>query len=84
METKVIILGENKEEKTLKKIVFTHVLSANNTIKPINFDPSRYKNIELICKNNGGLDIMFAYDYIDMRNDGKGELFLGHFNDGIV
>lgn len=92
--TKVIILGEQAEQKEeLKKIEFVSFLHIHTIhqlgirsapkIYPCNtIDPGRYKTIELIRKNYGGsgMDLMLAY-MID-RNDGT--LYLGHFNDGVV
>ena len=45
--------------------------------------PSKFKYIELICKNyNGGRDLMFAYD--DPSNRNNGTLFIGFWNSGTV
>lgn len=79
--TKVIILGEQAEQKTeLKKIEFVKMLSVNVSIEKSESKPSSWQNIELICKNYGDYDLMYAYD--NDRNDGV--LYLGHFNDGVV
>lgn len=86
--TKVIILGEQKENKVKEPIEFIAFLGSDcvldyecsNSQKPV-----KWKNIELISRNytDDGLDLMFAYD--DTR-DGSDipTIFLGKFNDGVV
>lgn len=83
MATKVIILGEQSEQKQeLKKIEFVKVLISGGFVKAEG-TARRFESIELICRNYGGegsYDIMFAYD----GNRSNGLLYLGHFNDGVV
>lgn len=84
--TKVTIIGEEpKAEKELKAIEFTHLLTVDKEIIETEEVPHSYNYIELICKRyshykNYYFDLMFAYN--GDRNNG--ELFLGHFNDGVV
>jgi hypothetical protein len=80
--TKVIILGEQPENKELEPIEFVKWLDSEFNFCKAESYPMEWKNIELICKNyqSHGFDLMFAYQ--DERN--KGVLYLGHFNDGII
>lgn len=80
--TKVIILGqEPKEEKKLKPIEFVKSLTSMLNIQNSFSSPKGYNHVELISrKYNSEYDLMFAYD--EDRN--KGNLYLGHFNDGVV
>lgn len=83
METKVIIIGQEKpKQRELKKIEFTHLLNTCKKIEPTNAQPDVWDCIELICKNySKDFDLMFGYDE---ENRSGGALYLGHFNDGIV
>lgn len=78
--TKVTILGKSQGEEPKKKIEFIKYLSIGGDLCSASFDPSHFKNIELICAGYGQYDLMFAYDCD--RNSGC--LYLGHFNDGVV
>ena len=83
--TKVIILGEPAEKKEGKKIEFTHILLVDQSIDSTNASPRSYECIELVVKGyhsdpQEGFDIMYAYN--EDRNEGN--MYLGHFNDGIV
>ena len=82
MSTKVTILGQEKEEakKVLKPIEFCKSLTNSGGIEKASTPASRYKNIELIRRNLGGFDLMFAYG----TERDSGALYLGHFNDGVV
>lgn len=85
MATKVIILGEQAEQKKqLKKIEFVKCMSKDYIICNALYEATNWVNIELICKNYGGhkedMDLMFAYD----EDRSKGTLYMGHFNDGVV
>ena len=78
--TRVTIIGENENVKKLKSIEFTHYLNGDMSIIKDEVMPSKYDNIELICKYNTNFDLMYAYG----RDRNNGTLFMGHFNDGIV
>ena len=89
--TKVTILGsESKESKKLKPIEFVRYYNikmnefrSNDHENRLN--PKDYKNIELISKgyDDQDLDLFFAYN--EDRNEWKNtNLYLGHFNDGVV
>ena len=83
--TKVIILGEPAEKKEGKKIKFVKAFVHQMEWINCTSTPSDWENIELICKNynkssEDPYDLMYAYD--DERN--MGNIYLGHFNDGIV
>lgn len=78
--TKVIILGEEKQPEQKKKIEFVKIIERSGGILMATSTPNNFKNIELISRNYGNYDVMYAYD--DDRN--KGWLYLGHFNDGEV
>jgi len=81
MATKCIVLGQPEQEKKGKPIEFVKFLCMNhfpNSTTP----PSKYQNVELICKsyNNQKEDLIYAYD-LD-RN--YGILYFGYWNDGFV
>jgi hypothetical protein len=81
--TKVIILGQEPEQKKPKRIEFVELIDHSKQFIGPRYTPKDFKNIELVAKNwdiAEILDLMFAYD--DDRNNGF--LFLGHFNDGVV
>lgn len=80
--TKVIILGQEPENKELKPIQFVYFFYIHHGVGETGVKPKSYENIELICKDfeGYGFDLMFAYN--EDRN--QGILYLGHFNDGIV
>lgn len=78
--TKVTILGqEPNKAKELKPIEFIKYINIDESFSDATTKPSRWKNIELVCRYTM-FDIMFAYD--DDRD--RGTLYLGHFNDGVV
>lgn len=77
--TKVTVLGQEPEQKKLKPIEFTHVLNSKKEFEDGCLAPNDWENIELIYRD-GLFDVMFAYD--NDRNNGN--LYLGHFNDGVV
>lgn len=82
MATKITILGsEPTEKKELKKIEFVKNLKNDMIIGSLCANPCGWENIVLLEKSSryDGLDVMWAYD-----NGGKGYLYLGHFNDGVV
>lgn len=82
--TKVIILGEEPIKEEKKKIEFKYkVVDKIGQTKMTNIfnHPHEWANIELICRaEDGHFDIMFAYDH----DRGMGNIYLGHFNDGVV
>jgi len=81
--TKCIVLGEKESpKKVLKSIKFINLITEDGKLRKAEMTPSEYNNIELICKEycHGECDLMFAY-YYD-RNDGN--LYLGHWNDGVI
>ena len=81
--TKTIVLGES-ELKNLKPIEFKAHMNHNFEVKRgDNYDPSRSKYLELICKSyNGNSDLMFAYNDPNKRSEGL--LYVGYWNDGVV
>lgn len=86
MATKVTILGmDEPKEKELKKIEFVKY-TAGSKSHPQFLDcpvkPSEFTFIELVSKaaNDQYYDIMFAHH----GNRSTGNIYLGHFNDGIV
>ena len=83
--TKTIVIGACYQDDN-KPIVFNDYLDASLGVSPaFNIHPpSKYKYIELICKNynNGGRDLMFAYNDASNRSDGI--LFIGFWNNGTV
>jgi hypothetical protein len=81
--TKVIILGQEPEQKKTKRIEFVELIDHSKQFTAPRYTPKDFKNIELVAKNwdvDEILDLMFAYD--SDRN--VGYLYLGHFNDGVV
>lgn len=82
--TKVTILGQGEvKQPEKKKIEFVKWVNPNGKeIKGAAHRPSHFRFIELVCASNGdeALDVMFAYD----SNRNNGNLYLGHFNDGVV
>jgi len=79
--TKVIILGQEPENKELKPIEFVKCLYSDLEFSSDCSPPKVWRNIELICKNYATkFDLMFAYD----EDRSNGILYLGHFNDGVV
>ena len=83
MSTQVIVIGKPEKGKTKTAIEFQSFLNTNLNIDGSAYSPSRYKYIELICKDYAlGYDLMFAYD--DPNKRSFGVLYIGNFNDGIV
>lgn len=76
--TKCIIIGETIQEEK-KKIEFVFALDFNGDQSKAS-NPDQWETIELICKRDSGMDVMFAYDF----NRAIGHIFLGHWNDGVV
>ena len=83
--TKTIVIGACYQDDN-KPIVFNDYLDASLGVSSaFNIHPpSKFKYIELICKNynNGGRDLMFAYNDASNRSDGI--LFIGFWNNGTV
>lgn len=81
--TKTIIIGACYQDDN-KSIVFDYFLDGSLGSSVYVSLPSQFKYIELICKNynNGGRDLMFAYNDPSNRNDGT--LFIGFWNSGTV
>jgi hypothetical protein len=83
MSTKVIVIGKSEKKKAKTAIEFQSFLDTALQIDFGAYSPSRYKYIELICKDYAlGFDLMFAYD--DPNDRSFGVLYIGHFNDGVV
>lgn len=86
--TKVTIIGGHASTvKKYTKIKFIKVLTGNYDMYDVSSvglsAPADWENIELICRNyEGGMDLMFAYDSAEYRNDGV--LCVGYFNEGLV
>ena len=83
MATKVTILGKEPIEQEKKKIVFVYFIdSVTGKAERSTTPPESWNNIELIKRTHthDGYDIMFAYE----TDRTVGELYLGHFNDGVV
>ena len=83
--TKTIVIGACYQDDN-KPIEFNDYLNASLGVSPaFNIHPpSKFNYIELICKNynNGGRDLMFAYNDASNRSDGT--LYIGHWNNGTV
>ena len=83
--TKTIVIGACYQDDN-KPIVFNDYLNASLGVSPaFNIHPpSKFNYIELICKNynNGGMDLMFAYN--DPSNRSDGILYIGFWNSGVV
>ena len=80
--TKIINLFDNKEEKKVKPIKFIkYVNETTGETQTSGALPKDWGNISLLCKNEGGFDMMFAWDD-DHTNSGV--VYLGHWNDGFV
>ena len=81
--TKTIVLGASYINDN-KPIEFCHYLDSSLMSSSFVSPPSKFKYIELICKNynNGGRDLMFAYNDASNRSDGT--LYIGHWNNGTV
>jgi hypothetical protein len=83
MSTQVIVIGKTEKKKTKTAIEFQSFLNTSLRIDDGAYSPSRYKYIELICKDYAlGFDLMFAYD--DPNGRSFGVLYIGHFNNGVV
>ena len=83
MSTQVIVIGKPEKGKTKTAIEFQSFLNSNLKTDDPEYSPSDYKYIELICKDYAlGFDLMFAYN--DPNERSYGELYIGHFNDGVV
>jgi hypothetical protein len=83
MSTQVIVIGKTEKKKTKTAIEFQSFLDTTLQIDFGAYSPSRYKYIELICKDYSlGFDLMFAYD--DPNDRSCGVLYIGRFNDGVV
>ena len=83
--TKTIVIGACYQDDN-KPIVFNDYLNASLGVSPaFNIHPpSKFNYIELICKNynNGGRDLMFAYN--DPSNRSDGILYIGFWNSGVA
>ena len=89
MATKVTIIGKSKIQRDPNYIEFHGTLIDGDEDIEYTEDeeiiakPHDWNYIELICNDYvRGLDLMFAYDCPEMRHCGN--LYLGHFNDGVV
>ena len=84
--TKMIILGEQKDESAKKPIEFfsfINVAKRDDVRAEMPSAPCSWKYIELICKNYApDLDLMFAYN--SAANRSSGVLMIGRWNDGVV
>ncbi len=86
MATKVTILGMDEPTKNGKgKIEFVKYIDEGNGIlsNPI-LKPCSFKNIELIAEKYTGDDVIFDLFFAYGDNRSLGNLYLCHFNDGIV
>ena len=84
--TKTIVIGACYQDDN-KPIEFKYYLDVSCLGVSSAFNihpPSKFNYIELICKNynNGGRDLMFAYNDASNRSDGT--LYIGHWNNGTV
>jgi hypothetical protein len=84
METKCIVIGEERKNNKKKSIEFLKTLNLNLEFTKSPAESSDYLFIELICLNydDKNADLMFAYN--DLKNRSSGILVIGHWNDGIV
>ena len=87
--TKTIVLGAKRTEvKKYTDIKFIKLLTGDyrvETTDPFTMSnrPKEWAFIELVSKGYGSdMDLMFAYDAPDEREDGY--LFIGYWNDGVV
>ena len=79
--TKTIVLGASYINDN-KPIEFCHYLDSSLLSSSFVSPPSKFKYIELICKNyKGSYDLMFAYN--DPSRD-DGTLFVGFWNNGTA
>jgi len=86
-ETKCIVLGEESKEENKKPIEFVkHVNVAFDVgLSEAGRKPSTYETIELVrgTESDSHYDLMYAYEGV-RRHTGKGAIYLGHWNDGVV
>lgn len=88
MTTTIVLGAKRTEVKKYTDIKFIKLLTGDYRVEPIASNrlaaqPKEWKYIELITKNYGsGMDLMFAYDSNDERDEGH--LFIGYWNDGVV
>lgn len=78
-----IFYDDTKESNELKPIEFIHFIDTHSEqLFKAKKQPKDFKTIELIKKKTTiyDFDVMLAYD--DVRD--VGNLYLGHFNDGVV
>lgn len=81
--TTTIVIGTQTVPQSKNPIVFERILETDFECPKTNIKPNRYAYIELIClEYDGEKDLMFAYDTPDDR--GRGALYIGKWNDGIV
>ena len=85
--TNLIVIG-NQQNKAIKKTIEFHnhirlIDSDDVAVEPVDNEPIRWNNIELICKDYApNLDLMFVYD--DANDRSNGILIIGRWNDGVV
>lgn len=80
--TKVSVFGQQPTEtKELKKIEFVHFFNGAELVSPV-FEPDLFENIVLLRKSykSSNLDLIYAYN----ENESGGNIYLGHWNDGVV
>jgi len=78
--TKCTVIGQEPVHDKKKAIEFVKLINTNGIVSGTDVKPTKFDNIELICSDFGGHDLMFAYDH----NRNLGYLYLGHWNDGVA
>jgi hypothetical protein len=81
--TNVIIIGEQPEKKELKPIQFVKTLEVDGNGLITATKAKDCKEIVLLARNykNTEMDLFFIPSFC---NSNENQLYLGHFNDGIV
>lgn len=81
--TKVIILGQEPENKELKPIEFVRTLDVVGNGVITATKAKDCKEIVLLARNykNTEMDLFFIPSFF---NSNENQLYLGHFNDGVI
>lgn len=76
------LLRGKKEKKKGKKIEFKALVSANEVVQDVGYEPNEFDNIVLISKGySNGLDLILAWN--DEDDSSARCAFLGYWNDGL-
>ena len=88
MTTTIVLGAERTKTKKYTDIKFIKMLTGDFRVETtdrvvLSNRPEEWEFIELVSKGYGSdMDVMFAYDAPDEREDGY--LFIGYWNDGVV